>query len=748
MRRKWKRPLALFMLAIITLLAASGCQNNGGTGNGGKNADGGREGNTGTAKGRYMEEDMEFPLQEGEETLNLIKTKEGRPVLFAKANDTQVKRYEYDGEQWNQTPLEWFGQISKEQEIYPLEVQETDGGTQFISWLDDEALMHIARSDDGKTLEELSIPYLAQRTEYGYPLINGFVVDNAGNYWLQDAYASKIAVIAGDTLETIQEINTVQSFNMSQHLIFSGEDALALNTEDNVFSIYNEKLETRGVLSVEKADQICMCGDKEHWYVISEKGITRLTVGNDIQEVIMDGSMGAMGSSTNYAVGAVRGQEDDFYVLYTQEKSGTYSLKHYVYEPEASAVQGQTLRVFGLADSDTVREAAIGFQKKYPDVKVEFTTSGKQAGEVTSDDIRTLNTELLSGNGADVLLLDGLPVDAYIEKGILADLSGTVEKLMGADDYLETILKNTAQKDGKVYGLPAKFIVPIIFGNEDAKKALESLESLKAFLEQDPSASVFGIADIHYIRDFLFQMYQNEIFGEDGKVDQEKLEELLELEGKIAVNAKSSLFEADMMGWNESGDTRNPFLNYGAEGIIKHPEGAATTSISSISDMIIPYAVMRQQNLAPDTIRGFYLPVSIVGINQNTSQPEIAEDFVEYLFSQEVQCAQLDDGFPVLKSALEDKKNEVGSEYANSFYITSSWNFDGEDEIMLEAGYPTLEEVEEFIQMCGSLTTSAEQNRVIWNLYQKEANEYLEGNIDAATAARNVAQKVDTYLAE
>ena len=180
---------------------------------------------------------------------------------------------------------------------------------------------------------------------------------------------------------------------------------------------------------------------------------------------------------------------------------------------------------------------------------------------------------------------------------------------------------------------------------------------------------------------------------------------------------------------------------------MNHPEGVSTDSIASISGMILPYEVMRRLNLTPDTIRGIYLPNCIVGINKNTGQTEIAEDFVKYLLSPEVQGAQLDDGFPVLKSALNDRKNEADSEYAEGFTMMSGWTFDDEV-IELEAGYPTVEEVETLIQKCDSLTTPSEQNRVIWNLYQEEADQFMEGNIDAATAARNVAQKVDTYLAE
>ena len=497
-KKNLRRLLATVLFLTLALASLTACSKNDadtGSRNNGKDSTGANGSSGGTsAKGRYIEDDMDLPLADGEEVLNLTRTTDGAPVLFTRVNDTQVNRYEYNGKDWSKTALDWLARVYPDSEVIPMEVQETAEGVQYVRGMDEEQT-HIARGGNGQEGEELQIPYLTEQAEIGYPIITGMLVDDAGNYWLQSPYEGTAAVIAGDTLEVLEELPTSQLLSMMDRLIFQGNGMVAVNTEDNVYTVYEKNREQQGTFSVKKKGAAWMCGGEDHWYYISEEGITRLTLGNDTQEVIMDGSLGAMGSTVNQVMGAVRGNEDDFYILYYQQKAGTHSLKRYVYDPEAAAVPETTLQVFGLSDSDTVREAAIGFQKKHPDVKVEFTTSGKQAGEVTSDDIRTLNTELLSGNGADVLLLDGLPMNAYIEKGILADLSETAGKIMEADTYLEDILKNTAQKDGKLYGLPIKFGVPILYGNEDAKKALESFDSLKAFLEKDPQASVFGLAN-------------------------------------------------------------------------------------------------------------------------------------------------------------------------------------------------------------------------------------------------------------
>ena len=60
------------------------------------------------------------------------------------------------------------------------------------------------------------------------------------------------------------------------------------------------------------------------------------------------------------------------------------------------------------------------FQLEHPDVRVELIDGQITSGSTTvSDTIRALNTALLGGNGADLLVLDGLPAESYIEKGIL-----------------------------------------------------------------------------------------------------------------------------------------------------------------------------------------------------------------------------------------------------------------------------------------------------------------------------------------
>lgn len=735
---------AVVLAAMMTIGLLSGC---------GKGEKGKESGNDSSIKGRYVEENIELPIQEGEGITNLARSKEGNPILYSQTENMQVIRYEYKDGQWEKTSLDWIAGLFEGQAVYIQGVQETEDGTQVVRAVGEEMLTHIARSGDGQTGEKLAIEYLEQPGEYGLPAIIDMQIDGYGNYWMYDMFQSKIVVIDPDSLEVIKEINSVQAVSSMQKVLFGAEDGnMAVNTEEGIFTIYTPDLNEKETFKTKKSESDQMCNDGETWYLISSAGITRIIPGNETSEVIMDGSMGQMSSSTNYTMAFITGQDNDFYALYQQDKTMTCSLVHYVYDAGALAVPETILRVFGLSENQTIQDAVLGFQKDHPDVKVEFQTSGKEEG-ITVDDIRTLNTELLSGNGADVLLMDGLPAKAYIEKGILTDLTELADGLAEEAEYLEPILKNAVQKDGKIYGMPVKFSVPIIYGDEQAKEAFAALDSLKTYVETHPEQSIVGVAERSYIRDFLFQLYQDEIFKEKGKIDREKLAMLLEIETEIAKNAKTEAFdEAETNEFSMDMTSKifhqGMFSNAGSAAILNHPDSISTDRISSITDMMIPYAVMRQMNLSPDTLKDFYIPEGIVGINRNSDQKETAEEFVKYLFSEEIQGKPLDDGLPVLESELDRIKEEVDSEYARSVGVSSSWSIDGEAQIDIDAEYPTMEEVEDLIAKCHTVDRPVTQDCVIWNIYQTEADACLGGSIDAETAAKNIAQKVDTYLAE
>ena len=180
---------------------------------------------------------------------------------------------------------------------------------------------------------------------------------------------------------------------------------------------------------------------------------------------------------------------------------------------------------------------------------------------------------------------------------------------------------------------------------------------------------------------------------------------------------------------------------------MKHTDMVATDRIDSLVSMMLDCKIARTQNFTLKSLKGFYLPGGIAGINKNTKQKEIAEEFVKYLFSEEVQGAKLDDGFPVLTQALEAKEEEADSKYADSYTISVGGELAGED-FKIDAGFPTVKEVKDLVELCKTLNRPANQDRAVWDIYQSEADKVLNGSIGAGEGAENIRKKVELYLAE
>ena len=210
-----RRLAALLLSAVLAAGLLSGCGK-------GKTEEQNKE-NT-SVKGRYVEADIELPIQDGEKILNMVKSKDGNPVLFSQAEGGQVFRYEYKEGDWELAQLDWITQLYDGQNFHLQEIQETKEGIQVARGTDEEMLTHIARSEDGQTGAEQTIPYLSQQGDTGYPAVTNLQIDGAGNYWMSDLYQSKVVVIDASTMEVMQEINSVEGNSSEQRMLFAAEN--------------------------------------------------------------------------------------------------------------------------------------------------------------------------------------------------------------------------------------------------------------------------------------------------------------------------------------------------------------------------------------------------------------------------------------------------------------------------------------------------------------------------------------------
>ena len=182
--------------------------------------------------------------------------------------------------------------------------------------------------------------------------------------------------------------------------------------------------------------------------------------------------------------------------------------------------------------------------QQYADIYVNLEIGMTDDNGVTLEDaLKTLSTDILAGNGPDVLILDGMPVDSYVEKGILTDISDVVDEVKASDGLVDSIVKDST-KDGKIYQIPTYFKYPILLGNKEDINSVSDLSSLveltkKLSTQTDKMIfnNYFSARTLVYS---LYNLYGNDWLKHDNTINEDALTDFFikvnEMYGYIKTN--------------------------------------------------------------------------------------------------------------------------------------------------------------------------------------------------------------------
>lgn len=292
-------------------------------------------------------------------------------------------------------------------------------------------------------------------------------------------------------------------------------------------------------------------------------------------EQVINGAMTSLADPSFHVADMFKTESGSFKALcWAESENGAYSLVSYDFDPEISAVPETELRAYTLSDSAGLRQFIAMYQKANPDVYINLEVALENSGALTkSDALRTLNANIMAGNGPDLLFLDGMPVENYMEKGLLADLTQVVEKAKKEGGLLENIV-SACQKDGKIYAVPGRFTMPVLVGGKDQLASASTLADLAQTVEDLRKAApeqqgITGLRPYNLL-ERLFVASAPAWQGEDGTLNREKLEEffrqcqriyLAEAEKKLskAENSEDSLKLHGFLLWSLSAGDRPAF---------------------------------------------------------------------------------------------------------------------------------------------------------------------------------------------
>ena len=171
---------------------------------------------------------------------------------------------------------------------------------------------------------------------------------------------------------------------------------------------------------------------------------------------------------------------DVFLALFTGGK-----LIRFTYDPDVPSVPENIVTVYSLREDTNIRQAVSRYQTEHPDVFMSYEIGMDGGDSVTREDaIKKLNTEIMAGEGPDLLVMDGLPFESYVDKGMLLDLTEHLEEYSTKEPLFYNIIE-ALKRDGKAYVAPATIAVPQIASAAEGMEAVKDLAGLGELVERD-----------------------------------------------------------------------------------------------------------------------------------------------------------------------------------------------------------------------------------------------------------------------
>lgn len=513
-------------------------------------------------------------------------------------------------------------------------------------------------------------------------------------------------------------------------------------------------------------------------YYACTEGIFTYNLDNDTSEQIVDGNMSSLVSpsgNVDYLMPKADGQiliKFSDYIGDTNEES----FLNYTYDKDAAKRPDKELTIYTLNDDYSVRTLAAVYQKSHPDVyvKVESGVSGDNA-VTTSDAIRTLNTEVMGGNGPDILFMDGLPVNSYVEKGLLADISDIVNPMISDGKVFEKIAQTYQSDDGKIYATPLVFKVPIVIGYKNDLDQLNSLSDFATLAQNFAKDHKKDQKFIDYYEAFSLigdMMYTNAAswFKEDGSLNTDNLKaylqdiksiydavyETLSDEDKSNMDDMKQYYTSEDSGldasWYGSDPTYNAIYIMSGMNKIAYGNMSGTSSLEDLGSIMRKDADISYKAL-PGAVQNVYVPAEVIGINAKSKNMDTAKDFYTFALSADGQKS-IDsyNGFPLNKDRFDASlvDPDAGTEGYDPNESKGGWGMTDENgnEFTVEQYWPTDDQISQLKNLIDTLDTASYDDYTILTTIMKDSMNAIVGNSSIDDAVDQVVKDINIYLSE
>lgn len=765
---KMKRVLSAVLLLILVIVTTAGCTKSNAT-----KQEKEKE-NENTGKGRYIEEAVTFP-KDLKSIFDMRKLDDGNLVLAADTLKDSLVYYSSkdEGNTWNKSQIIGPDQIPQGKRVVAAAINTV--GDLYISYaepMDKEHfdtisaftgdIKYLTIDTQGKAGDlKLDLPDFQKDGDFAVGLYQ-LDIDSKNRLYGSEMGGAVYQLNAdtGELIHTYPSEGSVRKF-------FAVFDKLLMVDGDKV-KLYNSKgseLEALNILSDYFTEDnlgnnyLITEGSKENEiYFCNKKGVYHYTFGGNIVEQLVDGSLNNLSAANISYLSLLQKKSGSFLILYNDTMNQKFALMDYSYDAKLPSVPTDELRIYSLRESDTIQNLITAFQKENQDIHVIYETGITGEDAVSeSDAIKTLNTELMAGNGPDILSLDHMPLDSYMEKGMLYDMSELFQSIEQKNDLFTKIV-NGYEQNGKLYAAPAYFKIPVICGNKELVDKVTDMKSLaqtaQTYFAEQPNGLYLNYSFADGLFQRLFSVYYQDCFNEDGSINKENLRTFLSNFKDINDAAIKNIPQKQLEQYKEKrkiwedSEQYVDYVDMDEDLYFNNSEStegdtALNLGFLAYSRDFSDYNMMKDKYpdytlQSANSEKKFYKPESLVGINSKSKNTENAKKFIEFLYQDKTQEIKNYDGYPVNRTAFLKAQETPSDSMMSDLNMGRSTPY----------RWASKDEFKAFNQLVESLDTPVFTNRIVVDMIYENTEKYINGSGTVEEAMDQIMQKLNLYLSE
>lgn len=216
--------------------------------------------------------------------------------------------------------------------------------------------------------------------------------------------------------------------------------------------------------------------DNDMLYLLNETGLYSHSVHDNVgSEVLIFGEDAEFGK-TNYSPRKLQAEVDGSFTVYGYSGDGIFKTLRYFPETGRVVPEKELLRVYSLYENEEIQQASAAYDN--PGVRVVVEIGIQTDSAITySDAVKQLNTQLVTGDGPDILILDGIDLDNYSDKRMFTDLGDILTEVWRKDGIHPIIWGNFG--GDQISYMPTHYKINVILGEEKEIEKVDGIEAMR-----------------------------------------------------------------------------------------------------------------------------------------------------------------------------------------------------------------------------------------------------------------------------